>query len=487
MTTLAGSVGARLRFLAKDSIIYGLGAALNKAITLITFPLLARHFSVQDFGIIDLLNTLVVLVITVLVFGQDSAVARYFYEHDEPAKRRQVVSQSFVFQLGILALVVPCMLMLSGPLSTLLKVGEDGETVVRLMILQVPFFLLINFSQGILKWTFRRWQFLFISVGSTVGTLTGLLLAIEFSDLSVVDLFTIYLVVRAVFGLVGVWFVGQWITWPTGLDHLRQLIPFAVPFGIVCVISSMLPFIERNAVVAMIGAEALGIFAAGAKVAMLIGIVINAFETSWGPFSLSIYREHDAARTFRAVLKVVAVGLCGATLLLSAIGDVLVVLLGSSKYAGAGQVVFALTMALAIQSIGAVTEVGIVFSKRSHLKLYAYGLGLVVAVIAIPLLGARFGVAGVAWGSLTGYICKTVFEAWLAQRAHHIQWQFAGPVSICVLTLAIGLAHQAWFDQAVLFGVRWIPVAGLAMLVALVWFVMLDSNDRTRLLQRRDA
>ena len=487
MTTLAGSVGARLRFLAKDSVIYGLGAALNKAITLITFPLLARHFSVQDFGIIDLLNTLVVLVITVLVFGQDSAVARYFYEHDEPAKRRQVVSQSFVFQLGILALVVPCMLMLSGPLSTLLKVGEDGETVVRLMILQVPFFLLINFSQGILKWTFRRWQFLFISVGSTVGTLTGLLLAIEFSDLSVVDLFTIYLVVRAVFGLVGVWFVGQWITWPTGLDHLRQLIPFAVPFGIVCVISSMLPFIERNAVVAMIGAEALGIFAAGAKVAMLIGIVINAFETSWGPFSLSIYREHDAARTFRAVLKVVAVGLCGATLLLSAIGDVLVVLLGSSKYAGAGQVVFALTMALAIQSIGAVTEVGIVFSKRSHLKLYAYGLGLVVAVVAIPLLGARFGVAGVAWGSLTGYICKTVFEAWLAQRAHHIQWQFAGPVCICVLTLAIGLAHQAWFDQAVLFGVRWIPVAGLSMLVALVWFVMLDSNDRTRLLQRRDA
>lgn len=487
MTTLAGSVGARLRFLAKDSVIYGLGAALNKAITLITFPLLARHFSVQDFGIIDLLNTLVVLVITVLVFGQDSAVARYFYEHDEPAKRRQVVSQSFVFQLGILALVVPSMLMLSGPLSTLLKVGEDGETVVRLMILQVPFFLLINFSQGILKWTFRRWQFLFISVGSTVGTLTGLLLAIEFSDLSVVDLFTIYLVIRAVFGLVGVWFVWQWITWPTGLDHLRQLIPFAVPFGIVCVISSMLPFIERNAVVAMIGAEALGIFAAGAKVAMLIGIVINAFETSWGPFSLSIYREHDAARTFRAVLKVVAAGLCGATLLLSAIGDVLVVLLGSSKYAGAGQVVFALTMALAIQSIGAVTEVGIVFSKRSHLKLYAYGLGLVVAVVAIPLLGARFGVAGVAWGSLTGYICKTVFEAWLAQRAHHIQWQFAGPVSICVLTLAIGLAHQAWFDQAVLFGVRWIPVAGLAMLVALVWFVMLDSNDRTRLLQRRDA
>lgn len=487
MTAFADSVGRRLQFLAKDSVIYGLGAALNKAITLITFPLLARHFSVQDFGIIDLLNTLVVLVITLLVFGQDSAVARYFYEHDDTVIRRQVVSQSLAFQLGILALVVPPLLMLSGPLSTLLKLGAEGESIVRLMILQVPFFLLINFSQGILKWTFRRWPFLFISVGSTVTTLIGLLLALKFSNLSVVDLFTIYLAVRAIFGLAGVWFVRQWITWPAGLGHLRRLIPFAVPFGIVCVISSTLPFIERNAVVALIGTEALGIFAAGAKVAMLIGIVINAFETSWGPFSLSIFREPDAARTFRAVLKVVAVGLCGATLLLSAMGDVVVVLLGSSKYAGAGQVVFALTMALAVQSIGAVTEVGIVFSKRSHLKLYAYGLGLVVAVIAIPLLGSSFGVTGVAWGSLTAYTCKTVFEAWLAQRAHPIQWQFAGPASICALTLAIGLAHQVWFDQAELFGVRWIPVLGLAMLVPMVWLLLLDSGDRARLLQRRGA
>lgn len=487
MTRFADSVGGRLQFLAKDSVVYGLGAALNKAITLITFPLLARHFSVQDFGVIDLLNTLVVLVITLLVFGQDSAVARYFYEHDDTATRQQVVSQSFVFQLGILALVVPPMLIFSRELSALLKVGDDGVAIVRLMVLQVPFFLMINFSQGILKWTFRRGPFLFISVGSTVGTLTGLLLALEFSDLSVVDLFTIYLAVRAMFGLVGVWFVRQWITWPAGLGHLRQLIPFAVPFGIVCVISSTLPFIERNAVVALIGPEALGIFAAGAKVAMLIGMVINAFETSWGPFSLSIFREPDAARTFRAVLQVVAAGLCGATLLLTAVGDALVVLLGSSKYAGAGQVVFALTMALAIQSIGAVTEVGIVFSKRAHLKLYAYGLGLVVAAVAIPLLGARFGIAGVAWGSLTGYTCKTVFEAWLAQRAHPIQWQFAGPVSICTVTLAIGLAHQFWFDQAVLLGVRFIPLGGLAILVALVWLVMLDSGDRARLLRRRST
>lgn len=82
------SLGGRLKFLARDTAIYGLGGALNKAIALITFPLLARHFSVQDYGLIDLLNTTVVLLVTLLVFGQDSAVVRFFYEDTDTEYRR---------------------------------------------------------------------------------------------------------------------------------------------------------------------------------------------------------------------------------------------------------------------------------------------------------------------------------------------------------------------------------------------------------------
>jgi O-antigen/teichoic acid export membrane protein len=479
-STLAG----RLRFLAKDSVIYGVGGALNKAVTLITFPILARHFSVKDFGVIDLLNTLIVLVVTLLVFGQDSAVARFFYEHDDVATRRQVVSQSFALQLGTLILAVPLLLVLSAPLALLLDSGEDGLKIVRQMILQVPFFLLINFSQGILKWTFKRWHFLFISVGSTLATLAGLLITLALWDLSVVELFTIYLAVRAMFGLIGLWFVRRWLTRPTGYRHLRQMISFAIPFGVICVVNSALPVLERNVAVSLVSAEALGLFAAGAKVAMLIGIAINAFETSWGPFSLAIYREPDAARTFRWVFKLVAAGLCTVTLLLAAFGDLIVVVLGSSKYQGAGVVVFALTMGLAVQCIGSVTEVGIVFAKKSHLKLYAYGVGLAVAALAMPVLGTRYGIVGVAWGSLAGYVSKALVEGWLAQSAHQIEWRFAGPVGICLLTLLIGLVHQVWFDHAVFLGVRWIPLVGLASLLAAGWFFLLDAEDRTGILAR---
>lgn len=477
-------LGGRLKFLAKDSLIYGFGGALNNVIALLTFPILARHFSVADFGVIDLLNTSLVLAITLLVFGQDSAVARYFYEYDNDNDRRQMISQSFVLQIAIVSLVIPILLALAEPIAQLLDSGDEGTYIVRLMILQAPFFLLINFSQNILKWTLRRRDFLFIAVGSAAATLAGVLIALAFSDLTVAELFTLYLAVRAAFGLIGLWLVRQWLTLPTAFGHLRQMIPFAVPFGIISFANSAQPVLERHLVVTLIGGEALGLFAAGAKVAMLSNLVINAFQTSWGPFSLTIFREPDAARTFRVVLKVVATGLCAVALLMAAFGEWAVVALGSSKYDGAGVVVFALAMGLAIQAIGSITEVGITFAKRPHLKLYAYGLGLLVAAGAITMLGSRYGIVGIAWGSLAAYASKALVEGWLAQRAHQIEWQYAGPLGVCVLTLLIGLAHQAWFDSAVLFDVRWIPLVGLVALLTVGWSFVLDADDRSRILGR---
>lgn len=482
MTQGSSVLRGHLSFLLKDSAIYGLGEASNKAITLFTFPLLARHFSVQDYGTVDLLNTAVVLAVTLLVFGQDSAVARYFYERDDTATRQQVVSQSLALQLGLLAVAVPVLLLVASPLAGLLHLGGDGPGIVRLMALQLPFFVLVNFSQGLLKWTLQQRRFLTVSVGSTAATLVGILLALAWGRLSLTGIFVVYLGVRAAFGLLGLWFVRQWLVPPQGLAWLRQMMPYAVPFGVICVAASLLPFLERSAVAWLVDGEALGIYAAGAKVAMLVALVINAFETSWGPFALSVFRLPDVDHTFRAVLLLATLILCSAVLMLSAVGDFVVVLLGSSRYAGAGGVVFALSMGLVLQSLGGITEVGILFAKRSYLKLYAYGLGLLVTAVAIYLLGSRFGIVGVAWGSLTGYASKTVFEAWLAQKAHSIRWHYGPPVAICGLTLATGLLYQWTFDSAVVLGVRWVPLAGLLGLLAFAWWGLLNRADRKRLM-----
>ena len=370
----------RLKFLLNDAVVYGLGGALNKALALFTFPLLARYFGVEQFGVIDLLNTSVVLLVTFLVFGQDSAVARLFYDDENSIRRRQVVSQSLAFQIIIFFLVIPILWFNSGLIAQKFSLTTDGEQIIKLLILQAPFLVLINFSQSLLKWTFRRNQFLFISVGSTVVSLVGLVFGLTLFEFDIVSLFTLYLMTRLTFGLLGVYLVRQWLNWPSNFKILKQMLPFAIPFGLICMATSFLPVFERSVALNYIGAEELGLFAAGAKVALIIGLPINAFETAWGPFSLSIFKENDATRTYQLMLPLFTVLVCCMVLFLTAISELLLFLLVSDEYRGAGIVVFALSLTKAVEAIGSMTGLGISLAKKSYLKLYSHLLMILISV-----------------------------------------------------------------------------------------------------------
>lgn len=474
--------GGRLRFLAKDAAVYGIGGALTKLLSLITFPLLARHFSVQDFGLIDLLNTAVLLLSVLLAFGLNSAVARFFYENEEIDYRRQIVSQALTFQIAILAVALPLLWVNTDVLGSFIEAGPNGRIILHLLILQSPLFVLLGFAQSLLKWTFRRWLYMLISLGSVVMTVIGLVVGIAFFNFGVVEVFIVYLATRAIFAIIGLWCVRRWLTIPAGWDRLREMLPFAAPIGVVCVMGALLPFMERSMVQLLLGAEDLGLYAAGAKVGMLISLPMSAFEIAWGPFALSIFKEKDASESFRHVLRVFAVLIFMMVLALTALAGPVLQILGSARYEGGAVVVFAVAMGLALQAVGSITSVGIVFSKKSYLKLYGYGAMIAVAAIAIPLLSSVFGFAGVAWGSMSAYLARTILETWLAERVHPIMWDLKAPIALGSVTLLAGAFYQATYDELRLFNVSLAPLLGMAVLIGAAWFLVFDSAARTRMM-----
>lgn len=459
----------RLKFLARDAAVYGLAGALNKALALITFPLLARHFSMDDYGVIDLLNTLLVLITTLLVFGQDSAVARYFFEDTSDVYRRQVASQSLALQAGVVLCALPVMWMSAQQFAPALSGRAEGDVVFKLMLLQAPGFLSVNFSQGILKWTFKRWKFLFISVGSTVATLIGLAVAIGVFRLDIVGVFAIYLIVRTLFGLVGLWFIRKWLRLPSGVDRLKDLVRFAWPYGTICVLSAAMPVLERGVIMGMLGPRELGLYAVGAKVATLISLPINAFETAWSPFALSIHKQKGADKTYSVVLETYALLVLACVLGLTAFAGPIIRVLGSARYEDGVFVVFALCMGAAIQAIGAITESGIMFSKKSYLKLYGYGAMVFFAFVSVPALTRVFGIGGAAWAAMCSLLVRSFMEGWMAQRAHPIDWNYNVPLLLGLFTMAVGALHQATLGSFDVAGVSLVPLCGLMLLLAFRW------------------
>lgn len=472
----------RLGFLLKDSVLYGGAAAISKAFALITFPLLARHFSVADYGVLDYFMVLGSFLAILFIFGQDSAVARYFYEHEDTTDRRQLISQSLVFQLGGLALFLPLLWWGAEWLSGMLIEAPDSARLFKIVLMQLPFLLLINFSQNLLKWTFARAQFLTMSLGFTAVQASLLVMAVLLLDVGIQGVLLVSLSTSTVFGALGLFFVRHWLSRPRDLRRLREMMPYAIPIGVICVLGAFSPTLERTLTDQLLGAEDLGLYAAGTKIAMLIGLAVTAFQTAWGPFSLALYKQDDASHTYNWVLKLFVMGMCLLVFALTLVAQPLINLLASDRYAGAVIVVFPLAMGLAIQATSWITEIGIGIAKRSYLNLYAYAFAVAATLAGIILLAPLLGLPGVGLGVMMGHIVKAIASSWLAQRAYPLPWQYAPVIIILGLTLMFGLL-------AMWVGNHWGTVAhnltlmaGMIAVIAMGWSILLNPSERWRLI-----
>ena len=468
----------RIRFLAKDSMLYGGALAFSRVFSLITFPVLARHFSVADYGLIDFFTVLAGLLATFFIFGQDSAIARYFYEYEDEDARRQLISQSLILQMGFVLTLLPLLWIAARMIVTKLSDATVAELLLKLILVQVPFLVLINFSQNLLKWTFVRSRFLIMSLGYAVLNVALLLVAVLIFNIGMVGVLGVSLVVQMFSGLVGLFFVRRWLLIPRNFVFLRELLPFAIPYGVIGCVGAFSPILERSLVTNLLGSHELGLYAAGAKVALFISLFIQAFQTAWGPFSLAIYQQSDAAHTYNWVLKAFAMCICIAVLLLSAIAQPMILLLASDRYVGASIVVFPLAMGLAIQATGWITEIGIGFSKRSHLSLYSYAVYIGVTFISIRQLTPVLGLLGAALGVLIGYAAKSIVTTWIAQRAYALPWEFHPIIAFMVGTIAIGLIGT-WSGLVFsTMAASLLYTIGSLILLVMGWLLLFGSHDR---------
>jgi O-antigen/teichoic acid export membrane protein len=377
-----------------------------------------------------------------IIFGQDSAIGRFFYDYEDFETRREVVSQSLMIQIAVCLAAVAILILLSDSIAQLVSTAESSKKYFNIILVQVPFTLAVNFSQNLLKWTFSRNKFLVMSIGYSVAQAIGLLATIFFFQVDVEAVLFLSLIINIIFGVLGLFMVRSWLLLPKCLDFTGDLLRFAFPIGMICLLGAAIPMLERQWVEKLLSLEGLGLYAAGSKLAMLLTVVTGSFQTAWGPFSTAIHRESDAAETYNFVLGFFALLVCLLTMLLDSISKPLLVMLASQRYADATIVVFPLAMATAVQSISWVTEIGISLSKKTFRSIYPHLIYIAIIIVSMPLIVPFMGLVGAALSMLVAQIFRSVIASWLAQRVYSLPWTYGWVLGVVFCTLSTGfLAH----------------------------------------------
>jgi O-antigen/teichoic acid export membrane protein len=473
--------GGWIKYLLKDAFIYGASSAFTKVLSFITYPILARKLGAVEYGQLDYTQIIAGLLASLMIFGQDSAIGRYYYEYEKLKEKIEVISQSLAFQV-LISILIASVVLLNKESIALFVMGSRGQDFLILMIaIQAPLLVIIFNCQHILRWTHNKNGYLILTLTYSMINTAVIIGIVFYSEISLRVILISSTIVLTIFSFVGLYLIRNWLVIPKSYNKLLIMLPLSASYGLITVLSNASPTLERYAINKFTDTATLGVYAAATKFALILGFLTYAFETAWGPFSMKIHKEKNAWEMYNFVLRIFFCLICAMPILIS-MGSYFIIpkLLGSEYVESVALVYFACT-AIIIQALGWIIEVSITISKKAHYSIFVQLAYLVILFILIQNLTPKFGLFGVGVALTVTQFFRTSLISYICVRVHPNKWQYKRIFAALLLMMVSGgglmvwCAHQsAWINFISMFTYSF-------ALISTSWMYVLQPMDRAQI------
>lgn len=421
--------------LLSDTVLYGLVNSFSKLLSFFLFPLLATYFTVSEYGKIDYIQTFTTFLVLTLTFGLDSALVRFFYEEEENEKRKQLITEIFGIELIIIFIYLILAYFMDTYIDEKLKI--NFKPITQVILLQVPFILIINFSQNILKWTFQRKKYLIISIIYLSFILCYCLTGVYVLNFTIFDYFLGCLIIQIFFSIISLFLIKKWLVSIVEFNYLKKITNYTVPLGIVALTTACFPFLERSVVLINTSEIGLGIYSIVSKYCFSILILIYSFQIAWGPISYSIYKSKNASKVFNNVIKFLCFLICEAILFIYLVEDYVFSFFFDHKVERIKELVFFMAFSIGVQGLTSMIELNIHLSKKTKWILLSNITFLLI--FSTSYLLSNLSLFNIVTITLVASIFKFLITILISRKIYKMRWNLAYVYFVVFLTLIFGL------------------------------------------------
>ena len=412
------SFSSKLKFLAKDTFFFGLIKGASMIFPFLTIPLLTKYLSLEHFGLYENFLVLSTLISLFWVFGMDSAVARWYYQVDSLLEKKKVVTESLLIQIGIIAITLPFFIVYSESFSVYYFGTAKYQYFIKLIVLQSFSLVLINFSSNLLKWTYNRTGFALITIISPFLTLISILLFI-YLKLSFLELFIIINIGLFTSALIGLIFCKDLLFLRSfNFRYYKSLIRFALPLLIISVSGALLPAIDRRYILQLLSEAELGQYTFIYKIASILLIFEAIFFLAWGPFSLSIYKDKDAEKTYNLVYKTYVIFMFFIIIVMQESNQFFLSLLGTNEYSLPNEIFLFIMFGFLLRSISYITGIGIGLSLKTYLNIIPTMVSLFIFFLLLDSYTKSHGLLGVGISFMASNFIMLILTSIISNRAY---------------------------------------------------------------------
>jgi O-antigen/teichoic acid export membrane protein len=454
------------------------GSILSQLFSFVTFPILTRVLTKEQYGIMGLVTTTLLFATAIAKVGLSDGIIRFYKEYSNDHEKLEVFSSTVLTRTIVLS-----------TLTTLLYVIFllVGRRYLRLNEIYAACFLIMAFDLFITPLNISVIYFLRVTdktISINVINLIGRVITVGLS-LS----FLLY-VFKAFYGyFIGVvladvilaailfhWFFKHYRFNPTKVSKELNInfMKFGVPLLLSELCFLLMSYADRYLIVGYLGEEALGLYSVGYNVAMYIGNIIM-FSISYAivPIYVEIYGRDGREKTeafLKKSLQYIFVAIIPMWFGYAAISKELFVVLASQKYALAAKFSPLILFAYFCLCVNTIFNAGLYLKKRT---IVSFGITLSAIMLNIGLnliLLRRFGISAAAVVAATSCSVSLILTILISNRFVTVRVEMKSliyylGVSI-LMYLVISEIGTAWAWMNLVLK---IVVGGLMVILAVIY------------------
>ena len=409
--------------LSRETIIYGVGSGLSQAISFFMLPLYTSILTPAEYGIVDIILTLNLILFIIAKLGIDSGVALIFQQKDIWHQKRMITSNLF-FQIAWAVIFAGLSIFSVYLINIYLLHNDQLFVLVALSFLLLPVQGIVNYAQNIHKWKGESHRYALFSVGLTGCIVSLNVILLLFAHLKAEGIILSMLLANGLFAVIGLWSISRYLVKSFEWNDIRSCLILGAPFALSSLLIFLMPNINRFFLVEYTGLAQTGIFASALKLCIIISFATSAFDLAYSPYALSIQNTSDAKRVYAFIGRIFPLIMnIFILLLVMAAPYVIQILLGRPEYSEVNQFIGILLLATWFETIRVPCYIGLMISRQTKYIVIVSLLSLFSYVALNILLIPSFGIIGAAWSEVGIELVMTVSLFYFTQKNYYVPYK----------------------------------------------------------------
>lgn len=421
----------------RDGVVYGLARVVTSGMSVLLLPLYTRSLSPDQYGVVDFLTVVgsIVCVMVALEIGQ--GYARYYAEATTDNERIAYASTALLFSAGTFLLFTVLAWTFAWPLAMLLLDDGAAAPLVRVAVLMYWGQNLFTLAQNVLSYQLQARRYAIASFMYSAASLGLAALLLRGLQLGIHGALLAQLLASLVAAALALLFARPRLRFRFDPEKCRRMLAFSLPLVVSSVGAVAALYMDRIAIRSLMPLHALGIYAAGTRLASFVVLAMAGFQLALTPLVYRHYAQENTPREIERIFRWFLALALPFALGIGLFAGEMLGLLTTADYAAAHQAVFLLAIGIVFAHMYMFAP-GVWISKRTVwiaiVSLGTAAFNLALNLILIP----HFGIIGAAFAGCLAALANFSAYTIAGQRLYPIPFAWRRSVTAIALVLVVG-------------------------------------------------